>query len=480
MEKFLMLINGEWTNSESKETFPVINPATEEVICEVPKGGEGDAKKALEAAAKAFPQWSSLSLTKRGELLHRTAAIIKQRKDLIANILTQEQGKPFRQAQSEVSGAADVIEYFAEEGKRTVGEIIPTDSPNRRSLVIKQPVGVCVVITPWNYPVGLLSWKLGPALITGCTLVAKPASYTPLSPIRFIECFKEAGIPNGVINLLTGPGHTVGKELVGNPISRKIAFTGESATGKDIMKRSADSLKRISLELGNNAPLIVCEDADIENAVGGASRKSFDNMGQICNSINRIYLIRSTFDKFIGKFIKRTKALTIANGLKKPDADLGPMISDEQRKLVREHIKDAQDKGAKVLYGGTEPPGKEFSKGFYFLPTVLIDVNHNMRIMNEETFGPVAPIMVADNIKTAIEQANNTRYGLVAYVYTKNLKNIVLAAEHLEFGTVDINNVSGGHAAYPYGGWKESGLGLELSHYGLEEYLEVKHIRIDI
>lgn len=480
MKRFSMYIDGEWQNSESGDCFPVINPANQETVAEAAQGGKTDAIKALEAADRAFPEWSRLSVPKRADLLRKASSIVRKKRELIAHTLTAEQGKPLNQALAEVSSAADAVDCLAEEAKKIVGEVIPTETANRRSIIVKQPRGVCVAMTPWNYPVGLLSWKVGSALIAGCTLVVKPTSKTPLSPLLFVGCFEEAGFPKGVINIITGPGSSIGVELVENPLSKMITFTGQTLTGKDIMRRAAAHVKKLVLELGNNAPFIACADADIESAVKGACRKSFDNMGQICNSVNRIYVVREIAENFISRFIDRTKSLTIADGLKTPDADLGPMISEGQISKVKAHIADALSKGAELLYGNGEPTEPELSKGYYFLPTVLTNVNHSMRVMTEETFGPVAPIMVVKDFEEAIELANSTKYGLVAYVYTRDLKTAQIAADRLEYGTVDLNNVSGGHPFYPYCGWKESGLGIELSHYGIEEFLNVKHVRSEI
>lgn len=478
--KFYMLIDGKWIKAESGKNFQVINPATSEIIAEVPSGEKKDACKALEAAGKAFEEWRSIPPPQRAKFMHKAADLIRKHQNEISKLLTQEQGKPLLEAKGEVSGAAEAIDYYAEEAYRILGEVIPTNSPKRRSLVIKQPIGVVGAIAPWNYPVGLLIWKVAPALIAGCTIVAKPSSYTPLSAIKTFECFEEAGIPAGVLNLVTGSGSIVGDELIRNPITRKIAFTGETSTGKEIMSKAGINLKRLSLELGGSCPLIVCEDADLESAVKGGIYRSFRNMGQVCNSINRIYVDKTIASRFIERFVEETKKLKIGNGLEEPEVDLGPMTTNEQREHTKRHIKDAVNKGAKILCGGKEPENEKFKRGFFFEPTVLSEVNHSMIIMQEETFGPVAPIMVVNNMDEAIKLANDTRYGLVSYVYTKDIKRAITIAESFECGTVSINNVSGGEVPYPYGGWKESGLGLELSHHGLEEYLQLKHIRLDI
>lgn len=478
-DKYLMLIDGNWVEAESKDTFEVKNPATGEVIAKVPKGGREDVRKALEAADKAFPEWAAMPSSQRASFMRKAAELIRERKEQIARVLTQEQGKPLNEARGEVTSAAEAIDYFAEEAHRMLGEIIPTSSAKRRSLVIKQPVGVVAAIGPWNYPVSLLSWKIGPALIAGCTVVVKPASLTPLSVIEFIGCFVDAKIPAGVINLVSGPGSTVGSELVENPLTQKVAFTGETSTGREIMRMASVGIKRISLELGGSCPLIVCEDADLLSAVKGGVYRAFRNMGQVCNSINRIYVQEKLFERFVKAFVEETRKLRIGNGLEEPDVDLGPMVSAEQRAHVMEHLADAKDKGAIIECGGKIPEGEKFKKGFFFEPTVLTNVTHQMKVMQEETFGPIAPIMAVKDEQEAVKLANDTPYGLVSYVFTKDIKRAFWIAENLQCGTVGINNVSGGEVPYPYGGWKQSGLGLELSHYGVEEYLQVKHIRID-
>jgi len=480
MEEPRMLIDGEWVDAQGGEIFEVINPATSEVIAHVPKGGPKDAQEALEAADRAFKEWSILPPIKRGIILRQAAQLARKRREELGRVLTMEQGKPLKEAIGEINASAEALEYFAEEARRMIGETIPTDSPRRRSIVIKQPIGVVVAIGPWNYPVLLLSWKLGPALIAGCTLVAKPPSEAPLAATRFIGLLQEAGAPPGVVNLVTGPGSEVGRALVANPLCRKVALTGQTETGKEIMRLAAEDLKHLSLELGGHCPLIVCEDADLDAAVKGGVYRSFRNMGQICNAINRIYVHESIFEPFVDKFAKGTATLKIGNGLKDPDVDLGPMTTEGGRQKVREHIQDAVSKGAKVLHGGKQPPGQEFERGFFFEPTVLVDVNHDMKVMREETFGPVAPIMAVASLDEAIEYANDSPYGLVAYVYTRDLTKAITAAERLEYGTVGINNVSGGEVAFPYGGWKQSGIGVENSSHAVEEYLQMKHIRIDI
>jgi acyl-CoA reductase-like NAD-dependent aldehyde dehydrogenase len=357
------------------------------------------------------------------------------------------------------------------------GEILPTNAKKLRNLVIKQPVGPVAAIGPWNYPVLLIAWKVAPALAAGCTVVIKPPSQTPLAVAEFVRYFEKAEIPKGVVNLITGPGNKIGKALVEHPVTAKVAFTGQTETGRKIMNYASSGVKKLTLELGGHCPLIVASDANVEEAAMAGVYRSFRNMGQICNSINRIYVEKEVYDEFLESFIDRTQKLTIADGLKNPDADLGPMINEAGREKTKKHIKDALDKGARLKYGGEEPKGEKYENGYFFKPTILTNVNHDMIVMTEETFGPVAPIMKVSSLREAISHANDSIYGLVAYLFTQDLDKGLEIAEKLEYGTVDINNVSGGDVPFPYGGWKQSGLGVELSEYGLEEYLLIKHIR---
>ncbi len=471
-----MLINGELVDSISGRIEIIYNPADQEPVAEVSTGSRDDARLALQSAQKAFSAWSSTHSNWRAEILHEAAGLVRRRTDEIATLLTQEQGKPLKDARKEILASADVLDYYAEEGKRNFGEWIPASSRNSRSLVIKQPVGVAAIITPWNLPVDLMAWKVGPALASGCTVVAKPPNLAPLAATAFIQAINDAGALPGAVNVVHGPGSEVGAELVENSISRKIAFTGETATGRWIMEHAALHIKRISLELGGQSPLIVCRDASIDKAADACVQRAFFNMGQLCISINRIYVAEEVADEFISKLVDRTIRLKVGNGLE-PGVDLGPMFSHDQRQKTKEHIADAIQKGAKILCGGHEPEGKEYERGFFFLPTVLVDVDHSMRVMREETFGPVAPIMRFKTLDDAIDLANDTEYGLASYIFTNDLTTAIQAAEKLEAGGIGINVNNVAELQAPFGGWKQSGFGRELGHYGLEEYLEIKHIR---
>ena len=472
-----MLINGRDLPLEegSGRREVIYNPANGEAVAEVASGSRQDARLALQAAERAFPLWSAESSQKRGEILHKAAARVRERAERIARLLTLEQGKPLKFAKAEVLSSADVLDYYAEEGKRNFGEWMT--GPHSRSIVLRQPIGVAALITPWNYPVDLLAWKVAPCLAAGCTFVAKPPSLAPLSATEFVRAVSQAGLPAGAANVVHGPGEEVGAELVESPISRKIAFTGETATGRSIMAAAAAHIKRVSLELGGQSPFIVCADADIKAAAASAAQRAFSNMGQICISVNRIYVADEVAESFTNELVARAERFKIGNGLD-PDVDLGPMFSRPQRDKTREHVADALEKGAELLFGGREPEGVAYEKGYFFLPTVLGQAEHRMKVMREETFGPVAPLMKFKSLEQAISLANDSPYGLAAYVFTSDLKTAIRAAEGLEAGGigVNVNNVVDLQA--PFGGWKESGLGRELGRWGLEAYMETKHIRL--
>lgn len=475
-----MIIGGQLMNESSDGKYiDVINPATEEVIGRVPAASDRQVDEAVQAAWRAFERWSRLSPFERARFLHKAAILVEERAEAIGRVLTAEEGKPLKEAVSEVRGSAEVLRYFAEAGKRVFGNIIPLDRPNLQSFVIQQPVGVVAAITPWNYPVQLLAWKVAAALAAGCTVVAKPTSETPLSPLKFLECFLDAGLPEGVVNGVTGAGSVVGKSLILHPLVRKVSFTGSTEAGKKVMEYCASGVKRVSLELGGQSPLIVCADADLEKAVKGGVRRSFRNMGQVCNSINRIYVERSVYEDFVERFVAETRKLRIGDGLANPDVDLGPMVSLEALEKVKEHLEDALAKGARILWGGKKPDGEEYRRGYFFEPTVVVDVNHDMLIMREETFGPAVGIMPFDNLQQAIAWSNSTRYGLAAYVYTASLERARTICLGLECGNIGLNNVDVATIYAPYTGWKESGFGTDLGPEGILSYLEMKHIRAE-
>lgn len=473
------VIHGRLMESSSGRTILVRNPADiEQVVGEVPSLTAEETEQAIRSSYEAFKIWSGMGPSKRTEILKQAVKVARNRQDDIAKLLTLEQGKPLNEAREEVKASLDSIEYFANNVLNVLGETYPTEKNNRLSLVLKQPVGVVAAIVPWNYPLLLLSWKIGPALAVGCTIVAKPSSYTPLSTLELAKCFLEAGLPAGVLNVITGTNKEVGEVLINHPLVSKIAFTGSTDVGKHIMSEASKTVKRLTLELGGNCPMIVFEDADVSLAARDGVRRSFRNAGQICNAINRIYVHKSIFSDFVNIFIEETKKIKIGNGLEE-GITMGPLTTFEGWKRVKTAVEEAVEKGAKILYGGNKPQGKQFEKGYFYEPTVLIEVNHSMRVVKEEMFGPTAPIMVFESFEEAISMANDTEYGLVAYVYTKDLAKALKASTLLQCGTVGVNNVVGGEFAYPYGGWKQSGFGVENSHHAYEQYLLIKHLRID-
>lgn len=478
MKKYDLLINGEYTPAQNGGYFQVINPANGEAVALCAEAGVTDTQAALQAAHEAFPVWSRTTARMRSEIMHKAAAIFRSRLDELARLLTAEQGKPVRDSLKELQFTADVIDYYAEEGRRNFGMHFEGDGAPTHSFTMRQPIGVVAAITPWNFPVDLLSWKVGPALAAGCTMVIKPPSEAPLAVSEFIRCFVEAGLPAGVLNLVMGPGRPVGSEMVTNPLSRKIAFTGSTATGLWIAQEAAKQLKPVTLELGGSAPFIVFKDADIDLAVSQALRRAFSHAGQICISVNRIFVQEDVSKEFTDKFVEAARKLRVANGLDVPDADMGPMISESGRQTVREHVSDAVARGARVLTGGHEPDGKEFSKGYFYLPTVLTDVTPDMRVMQEETFGPIAPIARFKSVDEGIEMANNSPYGLAAYVFTNDLNTAMYASERIQSGGIGININDITDIRAPFGGMKQSGMGRELGQQGMDSYMEWKHVRV--
>ncbi len=472
-----MLIDGQWCAAESGRTLAVINPATEEVVGEVASGGRADARRAVEAAARAMPGWAKLTAWDRAKVLRKTGDLMRERADAIARTLTTEQGKPLAEAKAEVLHSADTFEWFAEEGKRAYGEVIPNSAPGKRHLTLKHPVGVVAAISPWNFPVTLQARKIAPALAAGCTIVSRPASETPLCLIQVFECMVEAGLPAGVANLVIGPPEEIAAEFLENQAVRKISFTGSTRVGKQLMRAAADQMKRLSLELGGHAPFIVFPDADPEAGAKIAVTGKFRNNGQVCIAPSRFYVHKDVQKKFTEATVEFARALKLGNGLE-PGIEVGPMLQRHRLQLTADLIDDARQSGAKVLTGGKR--ADRFDRGYFFEPTVLTGVADKAKLMIEEPFAPVMPLLDFSKIDDVIRAANNTRYGLAAYVFTNDLTVTWKMAEGLEAGIIGINDPVPATPQCPFGGMKESGLGRELGHEGLEAYLETKYVSIKL
>ncbi len=476
-----LLINGEWCASTDGATQEVTNPANGEVVQTISQASAADVQAALQAATEAFPVWAGMSARERACIMHAAMDIFRTHLAEANRLLTLEHGKPLNDSNKENAYSADVIDYYAEEGRRLAGSHFAGDLGPTHSFVMQQPIGVVAAITPWNFPVDLLAWKLGPGLAAGCTFVIKPPSEAPLAATLFVRSFIEAGIPPGVVNIVTGPGRSVGAEMVTSPLSRKIAFTGSTATGLWIAEQAARQLKPVTLELGGSAPFVVCDDADLDAAVPEALRRAYSHTGQICISVNRIFVQRPVYDEFVARFTEAASRLRVtADGLNEPDADMGPMINAAGLDTVHQHVADAVERGATVTTGGKAPEGPQYARGYFYLPTVLTGVTPDMRVMQEETFGPLAPVAAFDTLEEGVTMANNSPYGLAAYVYTSDLDRAFYAAKHIRAGGVGINVNDITDIRGPFGGMKMSGMGRELGQPGMELYMETKHVRMKI
>jgi succinate-semialdehyde dehydrogenase / glutarate-semialdehyde dehydrogenase len=472
-----MFIDGKWCDAADGRTLGVINPATEEVVTEVAYGGRAETRRAVEAASKAMPGWMKQPAWERGKILKKTADLMRDRCDAIARTMTTEQGKPLAEARAEVLHSADTFEWFAEEGKRAYGQVIPNSVPGKRHITLKHPVGVVAAISPWNFPITLQARKLAPALAAGCTIVSRPASQTPLCLIQVFECLAEAGLPAGVANLVIGPAQEMADEFLENPAVRKISFTGSTEVGKQLMRAAADQVKRLSLELGGHAPFIVFPDADPEAGAKLAVTGKFRNNGQVCIAPSRFYVHKDVQKKFTEAAVELAKGLKLGNGLD-AGVEVGPMFEKKALQTTAELVQDATKHGAKVLTGGKR--SDRFDRGYFFEPTVLSNLSPDAKIMTEEPFAPVMPVLDFGKIDDVIAAANNTRYGLAAYVFTNDLSVAWKMAEGLEAGIIGLNDPVPATPQCPFGGMKESGLGRELGHEGLEAYLETKYISIKL
>ncbi|MBA1208800.1 NADP-dependent succinate-semialdehyde dehydrogenase [Pseudomonas fulva] len=466
-------INGEWLDADSGQTINVTNPATGEVIGTVPKMGTAETRRAIEAADKALPAWRALTAKERSTKLRRWFELMIENQDDLARLMTTEQGKPLAEAKGEIAYAASFIEWFAEEAKRVYGDTIPGHQPDKRLIVIKQPIGVTAAITPWNFPAAMITRKAGPALAAGCTMVLKPASQTPYSALALVELANRAGIPAGVLSVVTGSAGEVGGELTGNALVRKLSFTGSTEIGRQLMQECAKDIKKVSLELGGNAPFIVFDDADLDKAVEGAIISKYRNNGQTCVCANRIYVQAGVYDAFAQKLAAAVAKLKIGNGLE-DGTTTGPLIDGKAVAKVQEHIEDAVSKGAKVLSGG------KLIEGNFFEPTILVDVPKTAAVAKEETFGPLAPLFRFKDEAEVIAMSNDTEFGLASYFYARDMSRVFRVAEALEYGMVGINTGLISNEVAPFGGIKASGLGREGSKYGIEDYLEIKYLCISV
>ncbi len=462
-------VDGAWT--EAREVIEVDNPATGEIIGTVPKLGRAETKRAIDAASRAFPAWRRKTARERAAVMRRWFELMLASQEDLARLMTIEQGKPLTESKGEVVYAASFLEWFGEEAKRAYGDTIPHQQPDKRLLVIKEPIGVVACITPWNFPLAMITRKAGPAIASGCTVVLKPASQTPFSALALAELASRAGVPPGVFNVITGSATEIGAELTSNPIVRKLSFTGSTETGKVLMAQCAATVKKLSLELGGNAPFIVFDDADLDAAVEGAMASKYRNTGQTCVCANRLLVQDSVYDRFSAKLAEAVKKLAPAPGLD-DGATQGPLIDDRAIEKVESHIADAISKGARVMVGG-----KRHSRGGrFFEPTILTGVTPAMAVAKEETFGPVAPLFRFSTEAEAIALANDTEFGLAAYFYGRDIARVWRVAEALEYGIVGINTGIISTEVAPFGGVKESGIGREGSKYGLEEFLEIKYL----
>lgn len=468
------LIGGVWTDAQEKATLAVVNPATDQIIANVPNGGKTEARQAIEAAAEALPAWRGRIAAERARMLRTLADKMIMHQERLATLMTCEQGKPLAEARGEITYAASFLEWAGEEAKRIEGDILPASGADKRILVLRQPVGVTAAITPWNFPTAMITRKLGPALAAGCTMVVKPAEQTPLSALAIGQLALEAGIPPGVVNIVTGNPAAIGDELLTNPLVRKLSFTGSTQVGKLLMKKAAQNVTRLSLELGGHAPFIVFNDADIDAAVGGAVASKFRNSGQTCICANRFFVQEKVYDEFVARLHTAVDALKIGNGLQQ-GVQIGPLINDDAVEKVKRHVEDAVSNGAVVRCGGALVPLDGLADRF-FAPTIVEGFTSDMLVSREETFGPVAPVRRFRHEQEAIDWANHSTFGLAAYFYTRNASRVMRVAEALEYGIIGANDGAPSTAQAPFGGVKQSGFGREGGRYVMDEYTQLKYI----
>ena len=472
-----MIINGEPVDAASGATMEVRNPATGEVVATVPKADANDTRRAIEAAAAAFPSWSKTAPHKRAHILMQASACVRANLDDVASRLTSEQGKPIRDSRIEAERFCDNIEIYAGliAGGALSGKHVPLPSQKAMGLVVRRPIGVVGAIIPWNFPLTLMANKIAPAMAVGNTVVVKPASTTPLATLRIAELMTDAGLPAGVLNVVTGPGSVVGEELIRNPLVRKIGFTGETGTGKQVARSAADELKHVTLELGGSDAAIVCDDADLDLAARNVAIGRFFNAGQACLAIKRVFVFDNVADEFIDKIAARAKRLKLGSGTD-PSAQMGPLHTEKQRAEIESQLADAVESGGKIVAGGKRPAGEEFSKGYYFEPTVVVDVPEGARVWTEETFGPLLPIMRVKDLDEALARANESEFGLGSSIFTRDMTRAQRAIDELEAGYTWVNAVQIAHDELPFGGTKHSGYGKEHGTEVLDYYTEQKSV----
>lgn len=471
----MLYINGQWKESVSKETMEVSNPATGESIKKVSKAAKEDVEEAIQSAKSAFKEWKNKPAKERAEILMKATHYLRDNADDIAYQLTEEMGKPIKESKGEVQLGSDYFEWYAGEAVRIYGDVIPSSSSSKRLQVIKEPVGVVAAITPWNFPIAMIARKVAPALAAGCPVIIKAASATPLSAISVVEALVKAGVPKGVVNLVSGSAQTIIEPIMESSAVRKVTFTGSTEVGKKLIEQSAKTVKKMSMELGGHAPYIIFEDADLDTAVDGVVKSKFRNAGQTCVCTNRIYVHESIEKEFIDKFVKEVKKLKVGNGLDET-TDIGPMINMDALEKAEEHIEDAKQNGGEVVYGGNRT--KNMGSENFFEPTIIKKANEKMLIATEETFGPVAPVFTFKTEEEAIQRANHKEYGLAAYFFTNNLNRSYRVTEQLEYGIVGVNDPIPTTAQAPFGGVKESGIGREGGKEGILDYLESKFVSV--
>ncbi len=472
-----MFVNGEYIDSVSGEVTEIYNPANGDLVDTVAKGTKDDARRAIDVAYDAFQAWWDTPFSKRGEILFNASRMIRENEKELATLLTKEQGKPLREAFLEIRRFAHTLDHYAGLAKNIRGGYVPLLDASRHGLILKRPLGVCGAIIPWNFPVSLMGNKLAPGLLAGNTFVVKPAGTTPLTATKVIGLMFKAGVPKGVLNIVTGPGSTVGQEIIENSKVRKIGFTGATETGRKVMAAAAKEIKRVTLELGGSDPMIVCEDGDIDKAVSAASVGRFFNCGQACLAVKRLYLFEQIADEFIEKLTVKAKKLRLKDGMAE-GAMIGPMHSKSQREEVEMQVQDAVDKGARVLVGGSRPEGAEYEKGYFYMPTLLTDIDESSKIVQEEVFGPALPIMRVGDLDEAVAKANNHIYGLGSSIWTRDINRAHFAAERIESGYTWINSAQIIFDQLPFGGFKQSGLGKEHGSEALDYYMETKSVVI--